>query len=181
MTEMSQEIAVSPVFTTLPEAPRADSDTQLLEIWLHGRSRHTQRAYRADVEHFLAWVRKPLLEVTLADLQQYADSLGELAPASRYRTLSSIKVAARLRPPHRLSALRCRPRSASAGGARPPGRAHPAGGRSPPHPEPGNESPEPGHPHPPLCQCGASRPASRRLPVNLPRLDSEVMVYASSA
>jgi len=91
MTEMSQEIAVSPVFTTLPEAPRADSDTQLLEIWLHGRSRHTQRAYRADVEHFLAWVRKPLLEVTLADLQQYADSLGELAPASRYRTLSSIK------------------------------------------------------------------------------------------
>jgi site-specific recombinase XerD len=54
-------------------------------------NRHTQRAYRADVEHFLAWVRKPFLQVTLADLQGYADSLGELAPASRYRTLSAIK------------------------------------------------------------------------------------------
>jgi integrase/recombinase XerD len=91
MTEMSQEIAVSTVFTTLPEAPRADSDDRLLEIWLHGRSKHTQRAYRADVGHFLAWVRKPFLQVTLADLQQFADSLGELAPASRYRTLSAIK------------------------------------------------------------------------------------------
>ena len=58
LTEMSQEIAVSQVFTSLPE-PRADSDTQLHEIWLHGRSRHTQRAYRADVEHFLTWARKP--------------------------------------------------------------------------------------------------------------------------
>ena len=88
---MSQEIAVSQVFASLPEAPRADSDSQLLEIWLHGRSKHTQRAYRADVEHFLTWVRKPFLQVTLADLQQFADSLGELAPASRYRTLSAIK------------------------------------------------------------------------------------------
>jgi integrase len=67
------------------------SDSQLLEIWLHGRSKHTQRAYRADVEHFLAWARKPFLQVTLGDLQQFADSLGELAPASRYRTLSAIK------------------------------------------------------------------------------------------
>ena len=31
------------------------------------------------------------LQVTLADLQGFADSLGELAPASRYRTLSAIK------------------------------------------------------------------------------------------
>jgi len=36
-------------------------------------------------------VRKPLLQVTLADLQQFADSLGDLAPASRFRTLSAIK------------------------------------------------------------------------------------------
>ena len=40
MTEMSREIGVSSVFTSLPEAPRADSDAQLLEIWLHGRSRN---------------------------------------------------------------------------------------------------------------------------------------------
>ena len=68
---MSQEIAVSPVFTSLPEAPRASSDTQLLEIWLHGRSRHTQRAYRADIERFLSSTGKPFLQVTLSDLQQF--------------------------------------------------------------------------------------------------------------
>src|ERR1700693_5247391 len=84
-------MAVASTFPTLPEAPRADSDTQLLEIWLHGRSRHTQRAYRADVEHFLAWVRKPFLQVTLGDLQGFPASLGDRAPASRYRTLSAIK------------------------------------------------------------------------------------------
>src|SRR5580692_5356001 len=91
MTEMSEKMAVSTVFTILPPAPRANSDVQLLEIWLHGRSRHTQRAYRADVDHFLAWTHKPFLQVTLADLQGFADSLSELAPASRYRTLSAIK------------------------------------------------------------------------------------------
>jgi len=70
--------------TTEIVAPvHADSDDRLLEIWLHGRSPHTQRAYRADVEHFLSWSRKPLLQVTLADLQQFADSLRDLAPASR--------------------------------------------------------------------------------------------------
>ena len=54
---MSKEIAVSQVFTSLPEASKPNSDSQLLEIWLHGRSGHTQRAYRADVEHFLAPAR----------------------------------------------------------------------------------------------------------------------------
>ena len=67
------------------------SEFQLLEIWLHGRSRHTQRVYHADVEHFLGWARKPLPQVTLADLQGFADSLDAPAPASRYRTLSAIK------------------------------------------------------------------------------------------
>ncbi len=70
---------------------RAASDDQLLEIWLHGRSVHTQRAYRADSERFRAGAGKTLRQVTLADLQQFADSLTRLAPASRYRTLSAIK------------------------------------------------------------------------------------------
>ena len=70
---------------------RTLQDDQLVEIWLHGRPRHTVRAYRADVEHFRTSVGKPMVQVTLADLQQFADSLGDLAPASRYRTLSSVK------------------------------------------------------------------------------------------
>lgn len=70
---------------------RADSDDRLLEIWLHGRSAHTQRAYQADIERFLSLTGKPLLQVTLSDLQQFTDALSELAPSSRYRTLSAIK------------------------------------------------------------------------------------------
>jgi integrase/recombinase XerD len=69
----------------------AASDGQLLEIWLHGRSLHTRRAYRADIARFRTRAGKSLRQITLADLQQFADSLTRLAPASRYRTLSAIK------------------------------------------------------------------------------------------
>jgi integrase/recombinase XerD len=67
------------------------TDLELVEVWLHGRSFHTQRAYRVDVERFGSAVRKPFRQITLLDLQQFADSLTDLAPASRYRTLSAVK------------------------------------------------------------------------------------------
>ena len=64
----------------------------MLEIWLHGRSPHTQRAYRSDIERFFRLrAGKPLKQATLADLQQFAQSLADLAPASQYRTLSALK------------------------------------------------------------------------------------------
>jgi len=88
---MSAEIAVSGSLEPLADAPRASSDDQLLEIWLHGRSSHTQRAYRADIERFRLRAGKPLRQVTLLDLQQFADQLSNLAPSSRYRTLSALK------------------------------------------------------------------------------------------
>jgi integrase/recombinase XerD len=59
---------------------------------LHGRSPHTQRAYRTDVDHFLAFVRKPLRTVTVGDVQAWMDTLEEhLAPGSRARKISSVK------------------------------------------------------------------------------------------
>ena len=72
---------------------QADNDDQLIGLWLHGRSRHTQRAYRSDIDQFLRAIEKPLHGITLRDLQQYADDLEgkDLAPASRHRKLSSIK------------------------------------------------------------------------------------------
>jgi integrase/recombinase XerD len=87
----TNDVASSIPSGILPGAPRASSDDQLLEIWLHSRSIHTQRAYRADIEHFQAGAGKSLPLVTLSDLQQFADSLKDLAPASRYRTLSAVK------------------------------------------------------------------------------------------
>lgn len=67
------------------------ADDELIELWLHGRSVNTARAYRADAMQFRSRAGKRLASVTLADLQQFADSLNDLAPASRYRTLSAIK------------------------------------------------------------------------------------------
>src|SRR5262249_3755681 len=88
---MSAEIAVPRPAAELSETASFSSDQQLVELWLHGRSIHTRRAYRADVERFRAGAGKPLSLVTLADLQQFADLLDNLAPASRYRRLSAVK------------------------------------------------------------------------------------------
>lgn len=68
----------------------ASGDDQLIELWVHARSPHTQRAYRADVGRFRAWAGKPLHAVALADLQTFANTL-DGADASRYRTLSAVK------------------------------------------------------------------------------------------
>ncbi len=68
-----------------------DANAQLVDLWLHGRSPHTQRAYRADVARFLVDVGKPLARATLGDLQAFADSLAELAPTSQARILSAVK------------------------------------------------------------------------------------------
>ncbi len=84
---MSAEIAVS----RLLAHHQASSDDQLVDLWLHGRSIHTQRAYRADILRFRSGAGKRLTAATLSDLQAFADSLGELAPASRYRILSAVK------------------------------------------------------------------------------------------
>jgi integrase/recombinase XerD len=72
-----------------PDSP--DPDRQLIAAWLHGRSPHTIRAYAGDAERFLTFSAKLLRNVTVADLQTFADSLASLAPASRYRTLSAVK------------------------------------------------------------------------------------------
>ena len=63
---------------------QADNDLQLIELWLHGRSKHTQRAYRKDVNEFLRKVEKPLNQILLFEIQQYANQLeaSDLKPAS---------------------------------------------------------------------------------------------------
>jgi integrase/recombinase XerD len=74
--------------TTIVEA---DSDERLIDLWLHGRSPGTQRAYSVDALSFLAFASKPLRLVTLNDLQAFQGSLAHLATATQARRLSSIK------------------------------------------------------------------------------------------
>jgi integrase/recombinase XerD len=66
-------------------------DAQLLELWLAGRSSHTQRAYSTDASDLLAFVDKPLRTVTVGDVEDWMDTLDHLAAASRARKISSVK------------------------------------------------------------------------------------------
>jgi integrase/recombinase XerD len=69
-------------------------DAQLVELWLSMKtSPHTLRAYAADTARFLAFVQKPLLGVTLTDLQAWVGqlALGSLKPASQNRALTVVK------------------------------------------------------------------------------------------
>lgn len=71
---------------------QANSDSQLIALWLHERSEHTQRAYTADVQRLIEHTGgKPLASVTLADLQSFVDSLSELSANSRKRAINSVK------------------------------------------------------------------------------------------
>lgn len=68
---------------------QASSDAQLIRLWLHGKSRHTQRAYARDVAGLLLVVGA-LRQVTLGDLQDFVDGLSGSAN-SRKRRISAVK------------------------------------------------------------------------------------------
>ena len=87
----------SPVIMRSPESSgqiiqQADSDEQLVQLWLHGRPKHTQRAYQREAQRFVAFADKPLRSVKLLDLQACADHLTiTLKESSVHRSLSAVK------------------------------------------------------------------------------------------
>ena len=70
---------------------QADNDAQVVELWLHGRSPHTQRAYRANASRLFVFTGKPLAQVSLGDLQAFRDCLTALASSSQSQTLAAVK------------------------------------------------------------------------------------------
>ena len=71
---------------------QADSDRHMIELWLGKHaSRHTRRNYARHIARFLAFVRKPLAEVRLGDVQAFAASLEPLAPATRANAIAAVK------------------------------------------------------------------------------------------
>ena len=77
-----------------PLPPLSFSDSEFLDLWLGTKtSADTRRAYGAEVRRFLASTRKSLGSITLADLQTYAETLGQgsLKTASQNRALTAIK------------------------------------------------------------------------------------------
>jgi integrase/recombinase XerD len=67
------------------------SDAELYARWIHGKSDHTKRSYGRSISRFTAFVRgKPLRQVALRDLQEFADSLtGEAS--SQACTLAAVR------------------------------------------------------------------------------------------
>ncbi|OYW23833.1 MAG: integrase [Planctomycetales bacterium 12-60-4] len=75
-----------------PVVQQADTDDQLIELWLHGRPDHTQRAYRREIVRFLEATNKPLRLIRLIEIQNYTDDIPScLKPSSVKRAMSAIK------------------------------------------------------------------------------------------
>jgi integrase/recombinase XerD len=70
-----------------------NADEKLLCMWVHGLSPHTQRYYLRDAMQFLECTSKSLADVTLADVQQFANELefSGLAQSSQVKILSAVK------------------------------------------------------------------------------------------
>lgn len=69
---------------------QADSDEQLVALWLHGRPSNTVVAYRRDIDRLLAHTGKPLAATTLHDLQNFVDDLSG-SDNTRKRTINAVK------------------------------------------------------------------------------------------
>ena len=76
------------------EKPTANSASQqLLNLWLHGKSKRTQEYYRLYAQRFLEFVGKPLVQVTLAEVQGFAASLEEqgLAQSTQRTMMAAVR------------------------------------------------------------------------------------------
>jgi integrase/recombinase XerD len=73
-------------------SPKYDNQV-LIEMFLHGRSSHTVRAYCSELSKFFDFVKKPVEFVTLPDLQSYSTRLSGLglSISSVYRGLAAVK------------------------------------------------------------------------------------------
>jgi integrase/recombinase XerD len=74
-----------------PQLAKVESDSNLIEMWLHGKSPHSERAYRGDIDCFLELIQKPLRALTLGDVQGFVDSQRKYKSATQNRRVSAVK------------------------------------------------------------------------------------------
>lgn len=87
------EIPITPIVAiALDNSPTKALDG-LIDLWLHGKAKHTARYYRSNAKKFFDWVDKPIEQVTLADVQAYQTALSrtDLAVSSQARAIAAIK------------------------------------------------------------------------------------------
>ncbi|WP_419545390.1 tyrosine-type recombinase/integrase [Methylobacterium oryzae] len=76
----------------LPAIPQADSDQQLVDLWVRrSNSPATRRKYLAEANRLRAFVDKPLALIRVGDLQAYLASLEGKAPATRANATAALK------------------------------------------------------------------------------------------
>jgi len=92
-TDQSKMETSSPQSVSAVPVKQAETDEQLIALWIHGRSKHTQRAYLADIQHFSINTHKSFKEIRLVDIQEFEISLVEqkLEQNSVNRTLAAVK------------------------------------------------------------------------------------------
>jgi site-specific recombinase XerD len=85
---------VTALIPAVPSFPALSShteyDAQVISLWLHGRGTNTREAYTRDIAQFFQFVRKPMPEVTLRDVQEFVDSL-QGAVSTKRRVISAVK------------------------------------------------------------------------------------------
>jgi integrase/recombinase XerD len=96
--------AISSAAPTAP-ATTASAEARLIDQWLHGRSPHTQDAYRTALRDFRRQCDAPLDRVTLGDLQAWADQLGASGAQVATQALRLTAVKSLLSFGHRLGVL----------------------------------------------------------------------------
>ncbi|MDX2242447.1 MAG: tyrosine-type recombinase/integrase [Leptolyngbyaceae cyanobacterium bins.302] len=87
MTELAQTGSNSPI---------ADISTigQLIDLWLKGKSKNSQRAYRQDIQYFLSFMgEKSIEQLTLNDIYAYLDAMEQQgwAESTINRRLATVK------------------------------------------------------------------------------------------
>lgn len=72
---------------------QAQTDKQLISLWLHNRSIHTQKAYFKDIMMMFEFVNKGIRDIKLQDLQDFSDFLKQknYEPSSQHRMLAAVK------------------------------------------------------------------------------------------
>mgnify|MGYP006268125711 CR=1 FL=1 len=69
-----------------------ESESKLIQIWLHGKSKNTKVSYKKDINQFIDYFDKSLAELKLEDLQEWDRHLEEkYARSTRRRKMASVK------------------------------------------------------------------------------------------